>query len=406
MDALGSRLDTARMMPTEKQAVRARKRVSTRSSSDATVPLAQRLTPVAAATIWRGHGRAGALDGEGPRLKPKLVWRSSDVEISGDEWGGFPVEAGGLVTGGTGAHLAAVDAKTGEKIWQHKTSPSQSWPLGQAAVADGVVCACSKDGMFALDQQTGVQRWLWKASKIQGSPLINDGVAYVASKNAVNAVDLVKGRKRWTCVVNSEVTAPIAFAGGVLFVTTDDALIAVEAADGKRTLWQQKVSGGGVGPVLAGGLVLARGAEPDEFDTVIAFEQTTGEVVWKSHFGEETAGLNRLAPIAAANGQLFVRDGNDALHALNAATGQRQWVCAETATALQSDGAMVVAAGVIYAIIKDVVAVAVQEGKLLWRLRPEDIIRGRPIGFKARGSVAIADGTLFVPMYDGLVALR
>ncbi len=94
--------------------------------------------------------------------------------------------------------LSAFDADTGDVKWEFTTG---GWSWGKPVVENGVVYICSLsaypyyvegvdlvNGLFAVDQQTGLVRWSIETGTIEGyitggvfsTPVINEGVVYVA----------------------------------------------------------------------------------------------------------------------------------------------------------------------------------------------------------------------------------
>jgi outer membrane protein assembly factor BamB len=117
-----------------------------------------------------------ALDGQTGALK----WKN---QLAGSSWvTSSPAVAGGLVYAGTsdGHQLFAVDAKTGQTVWQ-ATGYGYVW--SSPAVAEGMVYV-GGGRLNALDAKTGHKIWEFQPKGyVYSTPLVDDGVVYVGSND-------------------------------------------------------------------------------------------------------------------------------------------------------------------------------------------------------------------------------
>ncbi|MFC4246523.1 PQQ-binding-like beta-propeller repeat protein [Natribaculum luteum] len=161
-------------------------------------------------------------------------WQASDL---GYETNRAPVVANGRVFVVADKVLYALDARSGERRWQFKPEPM---PIGDGrtrgdgfqrepvAVADGTVFAVSNNRLFALDAETGAERWRdrvddWRSNTFTGYPVAAGGVVAVVKSDAVRIYDAETGSERSTVPSHS------------LDVLGDDRVYAVIDQEGDRT---------------------------------------------------------------------------------------------------------------------------------------------------------------------------
>jgi outer membrane protein assembly factor BamB len=243
---------------------------------------AQDATPSAEAstagwTTWRGNaGRTGVADA-GPTGQPVQRWR---------------VQAGGS--------------------------------CGFAPVtANGVVLATCDDGvLYALDAQTGAERWRSTGTASLAGLSIDGGTVFGADGDSLKALDLLSGKERWHAAVPGVGTAVA--ADGVLVVGTGDGfLIGLdEATAHERWRYQVTTAGGVHNPALADGVVYAGSDDP----RFVAVDAATGSLRWHVELtGETGAGTAVVAEGIAYIGTGSGDSGPGRLFAFDAKTGTLRW---------------------------------------------------------------------------------
>jgi outer membrane protein assembly factor BamB len=85
----------------------------------------------------------------------------------------------------------------------------------------------------AFDSETGNQEWWAGFDDLVESAMVTDGayVFYSTADGGVGAIDAASGDKRWHRQVGDGHVAAPALAAGVLFVTTENALVAIGSTD-------------------------------------------------------------------------------------------------------------------------------------------------------------------------------
>src|SRR5262249_42381677 len=147
------------------------------------------------------------------------------------------------------------------------------------------------------------------------------GVLFINRPSTPKKQDIsrVSGQLRWSQTVNAKYTVgDLTMANGVLFVTTDAGLLALNATTG-RTLWQASqvisdfVAGG---PVIAGNLLYVGGS-----GELFALDVHGGTVKWSKSLG---FGSLVSTPVVA-NGVVYTYVSDGTLSTHRASTGDRLW---------------------------------------------------------------------------------
>ena len=121
---------------------------------------------------------------------------------------------GKLEYGDLHGHLIAMDARSGEHLWDYDPGP---WIAEWLTASDGVVYVGSMDGvMSAIDQQTGTTLW-----KFETEGKVEDSVLNPTTREY-----------EWK-LVPAWVTDPVVVGGVVYFVSRDTNLYAVEGRTGQ-----------------------------------------------------------------------------------------------------------------------------------------------------------------------------
>ncbi len=256
-----------------------------------------------------GHGQAMALDAETGRL----YWRA---DLPGPVRGAPTLRGGRLFIVTADNRLVALNAQSGEELWDVPGGAEEAGLLGGAAPAasdDAVVAALSTGEVVAVRAANGRELWRnslaalrrfdfgAKLSDIGGQPVLAGDAVYAASASGrAAAFALRTGNRIWERRVGSTETPWI--AGNWLFlVTTEAELAAMDRRQGlvrwvkalQRFEDPEERSGEYryAGPVLAGeNLVLIRS------DGQIRFHSPeTGEAVLGIDTGDETI----LPPVVA-----------------------------------------------------------------------------------------------------------
>jgi hypothetical protein len=155
----------------------------------------------------------------------------------------------------------ALRASDGRLIWNFTTGPdaigvSNTRPV----VDDGVLYVGSHDrNIYALNAATGVKLWNFTAGKIV-TPTVANGIVYVRNNSNVYALNGINGALVWSSPPTGEIGPalyPLTVVDGVVYLSSEEAL---NAYDGEK-LWQMRVPGGDLVPLVSDGVMYCFGGE-------------------------------------------------------------------------------------------------------------------------------------------------
>lgn len=224
---------------------------------------------------WPMLGRVPSRAADGPATPaapPTHRWTRRAAKPAGVR-PSAPVTRYGLVYVGLGDGIYyALDQWTGAVRWKVDAPAARdASALPAPAVYDGLVYFCEPGGpMRAVDARTGDAVWQVLPGEDLGSPLAADGILYCGSgRGGALAVEAKTGALVWKAPLDGPVTRPVALGDGMLFAVTEaGTLWAVDALTG-TVRWQAEAAPSA--PVFAELLVVAGGR---------AFDALTGELVW------------------------------------------------------------------------------------------------------------------------------
>ncbi len=173
-------------------------------------------------------------------------------------------------------HLFALDAGTGQQVWDYQglEEPARVLAASSPAVSAGVVIAPFASGeLVALNEANGADLWQYVLSlsnrnnalseirDIAGRPVIYRGDVFAGSHSGqFAAIDLRTGQPRWTIPVTT-VTTPWP-AGDVVYLTDQSGQVICAARDSGQIYWLRDLNAGTKkrklrtfwsGPLLVGG---------------------------------------------------------------------------------------------------------------------------------------------------------
>ncbi len=220
--------------------------------------------------------------------------------------------------------LVALDARDGSVLWRYSGDGSE---LGLAhcravPVAGGRVCWTTRATVHMVDTQTGLI--VWKRAIADEGPLsaaADGGGLCVASSTSIHRLDVETGRDIWSEPLGGAarlLTRPLlALAEGRAFLVqpggnANSRLICLDLAS-RRRLWEK--STGDTQHLLAtGGGVYLRG------DRIRAYDSRTGGLLWSQ-------AASGCGPLTSEAGLIHFVDASDdgRLLALDSETGTKAW---------------------------------------------------------------------------------
>ena len=315
-------------------------------------------------------------------------------------------------------NIAALDAKSGEVIWESRSD----LPAGSGstpAVTDDLVIVTMRVGVVtALDRHTG--RPVWEAdlrpyrAPMRGPPSVVNGTVYVGAANhMLYALDAANGELRWSFETRGWIVDPVAYADETIMVASRDGLLHVlDTNTGrKRFVYDSGFSVSG-GAAVEGDLVYFA-AIPSAIHAVdrrgITYPFERAWWAWQVQFwhwgfiGEypEQKGSVWITDIrgdmtgapALAHGKVYLAVDGGLAAALDAATGETIWI----GNVGQDISTSVTVAGdtvLLGTEDGEVIGLDAQSGETLWEF---------PVGSPITDSPIASGGVIYAVAEDGVL---
>jgi outer membrane protein assembly factor BamB len=241
-----------------------------------------------------------------------------------------PIYVGGTLYAVNNSGFAfALDAKTGEKLWEHRigrlNASSPTYYKHRLYIVNLV-----PGHIVKLDAKTG--KTIWKKSlpgRAESSPVVIDRSVYFGCEDGkLYSVSTVNGNVRWATQLGGPVKAAPAYKDGKLFVGDYGGYMnAVDAKTGKL-VWQTGSLGTGIGggafystPAVAFGRVYAGNND----DRVYSFDTGTGELAWTYSTGGYAYSAPTVASTKHSPPTVYIGSFDGNVYALNAKDGTVRW---------------------------------------------------------------------------------
>ncbi len=261
--------------------------------------------------------RTGVMPGPGIDGEPVELWRA---EFAGSIDSAASIVNGITYISVTNGFLYALDADTGETLWEY---PSGSRTTSTVAVAAGVVYGGSGDAaLFALNADDGSELWTVPDIQPSGALMVVEDVLYAgAADGNLYAIDL-DGNVLWQASVGDTALRSPALAGDMVYAGNESgALRAFNRATGEP-VWSFQTEGGGFAPtpMIANGVIYQTTSDGPE-NYIYAIDALSGEQRWRY---EEPGNPGWLA--GGTDGErLYIPSANGYLYALDAITSELVW---------------------------------------------------------------------------------
>lgn len=321
----------------------------------------------------------GLHPGPGPTGNPYRSWRYD----TGGPLKSTPVVADGIIyVGGFDGNLHAIDLATGKGKW---TFPAGDNPiLGAPAVQAGLVFVCSGFTLYAIDTDTGLERWRAGLNYVgEASPVIANDVIYVASRsNMLYAINIADGSQRWQFKSDSLLFAPPTIIDGKVLAGSDSGKLHALDEETGRQNWLLKLEGGIYSTTAASrGVVYVVTSD----QTTHAIDLANGTPLWSWPAGGDTAP-------ALSTDAVLVGSADGGLYALSIEDqGNPLWLAPLGSTVKPMSP--VLAQQVVYAAAgQTLYAFELDNGDERWRY---------PLGDVATTSPVVVDGLVLIGARDG-----
>lgn len=213
--------------------------------------------------------------------------------------------------------------------------------------------------------------------RVPVAPVVDDARVYVAlASGQLTARNLKDGEELWR--IDKTVNSPMAVAGGLLFISGDNAVEALRGADHASVWTIPRVAT--TAPIVVAGEWLIAVTDSE----VIAIAWKDGRIIWRTPAGGVT-----IAP-AVDEDRVYLGADDGTLIALTLATGDKVW------EALVDEGVTALAAehGVVYAGGGDKLLYCFKNGKRDWFVR---------VGAIVIGHIAVDDQHVYFTARDTVV---
>ena len=327
-----------------------------------------------------------------------------------------PTVADGVVYVGAHFKVLALDADTGDSIWERDaTGPVHSSP---AVAGDSIYLGFLDHRIMAMDRSTGETVWQIKTEDaVSSSPTVSAGIVYVGGWDGFTyALDASNGEQIWKSEGGGvSIHSDPAVHDGLAYTTdTEGTLFILDARTGQKRHRFRTTGGNTDSPVAANGLayfsssgrIYAVDAKAREIPGELQFKK-----VWAQFWLWQVPGIPRppgqkggrwrispesrkagiISPAAVTSTALYAGDTQGVFYARDSIQGTKLW-------SFQADGAIISSpvvlddrvyfgtrGGIFYALDRD-------SGEVIWQLS---------LGAPVEVASAFAQGRFYVRTTDG-----
>jgi outer membrane protein assembly factor BamB len=241
-----------------------------------------------------------------------------------------PIYVGGVLYAVNNSGFAfALNAKTGEKIWERRigrlNASSPTYYKHRLYIVNLV-----PGHIVKLNPKNG--KVIWKKilpNRAESSPVVVDNSIYFGCEDGkLYSVSTVNGNVRWATQLSGPVKAAPAYYGGRLYVGDyGGSMNAVDAKTGEL-IWSTGSLGTGISggefystPAVAFGRVYAGNND----DRVYSFDISDGELAWTYSTGGYAYSAPTVASTAHSPPTVYIGSFDGNIYALNAKNGEVRW---------------------------------------------------------------------------------
>jgi outer membrane protein assembly factor BamB len=282
-------------------------------------------------------------------------------------------------------YMLALDGSNGNQVWKSVVNMFLS---STPAVADGLVVASARDGIYALDILTGIQKWKYPLPtpfnyELLPSPMLVNGTVYCGAMDgfmyALNAWD---GTLKWktAATTGKGFQGNVTVAGSLLYAgNLDSSIYCMNIATGAIN-WKFPVNG----PVYKNPLVVNNsvfvGGLANGFHSINA---TTGVQQWlyPQHF--------MMCSPSFYNGRIYLGGGSEAW-SHDPGSGTQLWHVPTTWLNMYNDRS----GG---AVVNDIFYGGSIDGSVYaWNINTNARLWGFPVGGTVYSSPVVVDNTIYI----------
>ncbi len=306
---------------------------------------------------YKGNGgRTGEVAGPGPSGMPTTLWT---VKTQGPV-GSSPAVVGDVAYIVAGdKHVLALDVATGAQRW----SSEHATYVGTPTTAGGRVFVIGADGsLSALGATDGRVAWTAPSALMANSTpvVVGDLVVAGGSDKTLHAFDVSTGIERWEVATGGNFPRSPSTDGNLVFIGGEDGVVHAITATSGVEAWNHPTNAGHFATTaVRDGTLYASGALSDGTAELSALDAKTGDVQWRFTAPDQTGlrspsvdattvyiesadhvyaldradasvrwvfdGASTEAAMTIAGDNLFLITRDEAVHALDKATGTARW---------------------------------------------------------------------------------
>jgi len=185
------------------------------------------------------------------------------------------------------------------------------------AAGDGLVFVATPDGVAALEQDTGVERWRARIGAAAAAPTWRAGwVVTLTDAPEIVALRAVDGTVIWREPLQAPAAAAAALEGDRVYVALDDGRVVARDVSTGQSVWESQLGGAGRGITAFADRIYV-GSLDNRFYCLAA---RNGHLLWVWRTGADVIG----GAVVDAEHVYFVSLDN-VLYALDRRTGVRRW---------------------------------------------------------------------------------
>ena len=145
----------------------------------------------------------------------------TDSEVAG----GVAIDGNTVVTGSRSGRVLHADLRTGAAIWVNDDSNFEVFST-PAVSRDYVVFSANNGYVYAVDRETGVQRWSFDTNGMPSSPVIAGDKVIITADGSLHVLRLEDGAPVWSSEVSDLITGPAVVAGMIIVGSADGTVTA------------------------------------------------------------------------------------------------------------------------------------------------------------------------------------
>lgn len=227
-----------------------------------------------------------------------------------------PVYAGGrLYVGDTDGTFYALDAGSGDVVWQNTLDDSIR--CAASAGSDVVVVGTVGSTLHAFERQSGSQRWQTTTSgPVLQSPTLHDGEALLCSGH-LESFSLIDGTKQWYNINPRDPAGPPAVDNEAIFLSTENGHVYAFDRSSHELEWSHYEDTKFISPPVAR-YDLVYVATGD--GRLVCLANNFDKVIWERSFSEGV-----VPSLAVGNDSVYFATQSGDVRRVGATSGVNQW---------------------------------------------------------------------------------